>query len=267
MNGVVFDEGKYTVPLTPKADTEGVRIRFKVFWKTQKFWNDDYIRQYKEEAPIIATQLKDHFLEWRSDGSINKRLTATCEDFAIRILVEFAFRNNLPIKITTNAGVFRNMEPLDQSDDTLPNVYGFMQKVMRSCAAQDMLNDRNTRQVHNEQVEPGDLLVQLNSQGGARHVQITTQNTGKSIIVIQGNQEYKYHYRALYWIAKKLTGNKSNSVSDPNAKGYEGMSLGEGEFSKNREKWAYKNLKTGFTSPDFLRQFVGRSWNFSEFNK
>ncbi len=255
------------IALTPKDDTQGVKIKLKVHWKTQNFWDDQYINRYRQEAPTIAKRLKDNFAEWRADGSINRTFTTTCEDFAIRVLVEFAFQNNLPVKITCGVGTFRNMEVLDPSDDTPANVYGFMQKAMRFCAAEDMLNDINTKSVKNEAVQQGDLLVQMNDKGGARHVQVAIQNTGNIIRVIQGNQQYKYFSRAAYWLTRKLTGNKSASVSDPTARRYEGMPLGEAQFTKNGDRWSYSNPVSGFTSQDFLRQFVGRQWNFLEFNK
>ncbi len=256
-----------SVALTEKKETKGVKVPLKVFWKTSKFWEAADVEKYRIAAPHIALRLKDNFAEWRADGSVNKTFTTTCEDFAIRVLVEFAFQNNLPVKITSGAGTFRNMEALDPADETQANVYGFMQKAMGSCAAQDMLNDSNTKAVKNEVVRPGDLLVEMNDKNRARHVQVAINNTGSDIRVIQGNQKYLYPYRAMYWITRKLTSNNSHSVSDPSSMGYEGMELGEAHFTKSADKWNYKNMKTGRVVQNYLGNFVGREWNFFEFNK
>lgn len=91
-----------SIALTPKGDTQGVKIRLKVYWKTRDFWTDQHITKYRQEAPAIAKRLKDNFAEWRSDGSINHNFATTCEDFAIRVLVvgisaqrDRAFRSNV----------------------------------------------------------------------------------------------------------------------------------------------------------------------------
>ena len=255
-------------PLTPKADTAPHVVKLKVFWKTTQKWKAADIADFRQSVPRIAERLRQEQY-WNKDGDIRSN-KFTCEDFAIRVLCEYASTKGLPVKLTTGVRTYRNMELYDagEHDRYASNKYGFSGMVMLTFGAPDMLNLGNTKQVNNDAVMPGDLLAQMNEKNTARHVQVVIQNDGSTIRVIQGNQEYKYPYRALYWLSKKLGGGKDHSVANPAAQGYEGLPIiGEALYTRNGDKWSYKNLRSGFSSPDFLHQFVGRAWNFMEFNK
>ena len=256
-----------SAPLTRKADKAPHIVKLKVFWKTTKKWETADIEDFRHAVPQIAERLRTEQY-WNKDGDIRSN-KFTCEDFAIRVLCEYASFKGLPVKLTTGVRSYRNMELYDagEHDRYASNKYGFADMVMLTYGAPDMLNSGNTKLVNTDSVQAGDLLAKMNENNTARHVQVVIQNTGSKIHVIQGNQEYKYPYRAMYWLAKKLGGNEDNSVSNPSAKGYEGLPLGEAQYTKIDGKWNYTNLRSGFSAPDFLRQFVGREWSYFEFNK
>ncbi|RQR54989.1 hypothetical protein DIE21_05985 [Burkholderia sp. Bp9140] len=80
-----------------------VTVRFKTFWKTVRTWTDTDVAEYQMAVPQLARQLQTETY-WDRNGSTRTN-RFTCEDFALRLLVQFAALRGLPIKLTTGAEV------------------------------------------------------------------------------------------------------------------------------------------------------------------
>ncbi|NHQ87713.1 hypothetical protein HA050_16470 [Iodobacter sp. HSC-16F04] len=150
-----------SVKLTPKADKAGVKVTFKVFWKTTRFWKEEDILDFQRAVPAIVERLRTEQY-WDKEGSI-KENKFTCEDFAIRVLCEYAAPKGLPVKLTTGVRTYWNMEVYNPKAhaDYQSNVYGFSEMVMLSYGAPDMQRlGVNTEAVKDpESLKAGDILA------------------------------------------------------------------------------------------------------------
>lgn len=260
-----------SVALTPKDDKQGVKIKLKVFWKTTKFWSEADIADYQKSAAGIAERLRTEQY-WNKDGAVRTN-TFTCEDFAIRVLCEYAAPKGLPVKLKTGVRTFRNMEIQNDGEHAryASSMYGFAQMVMLSYGAPDMQRTGiNTVAVESpEKLLPGDILALAHdakgkaSGGVAHHIQVVVANDGKAISIYQGNSDFSIH-RPLTWI-NKLFGRNS---ADPQQDAYAGLPVERGIFSHmGAGRWDYTNTTTKNASSDFIRYFDLVRWNFMEFNK
>jgi len=77
-----------SAPLTPKADTRPQVVKLKVFWKTTRQWTDADIADYQEAIPELAEQIRTEQY-WSKGGDVHVS-RFTCEDFAVRILAQYA---------------------------------------------------------------------------------------------------------------------------------------------------------------------------------
>lgn len=269
MNGVVFDGGKYTVPLTPKADTEGVRIRFKVFWKTTRFWTEADVADFQNTAPSIAERLRTERY-WNKKGEI-QRSTFTCEDFAIRVLCEYAASRGLPVKLTTGVRTYRNMEMYDaeRHDRYSSNMYGFSEMVMLTYAAADMQTPSNTISITGaENILSGDILAQAKDKANnrAHHIQVVTNvEPNTAIHVVQGSTYGVDGFFAS--ILKRIGINTADPRNQLPGVGYLGIIPVSAMYKKVANGWNYKNHETGREVKDFLSMFLFYRWNFKEFNQ
>ena len=120
-----------SAPLTPKADKAPFIVKLKVFWKTSKKWKAADISDFRRAVPQIAERLRTEQY-WNKDGDIRSN-KFTCEDFAIRVLCEYASFKGLPVKLTTGVRTYRNMELYDagEHDQYASNKYGFADMVMQ----------------------------------------------------------------------------------------------------------------------------------------
>jgi hypothetical protein len=267
-----------SVRMTPKEDTEGVVIKLKVFWKTTRFWTEADVADFQNTAPSIAEQLRTALPYWNKDGNIRTN-RFTCEDFAIRILCEYAAPRGLPVKLTTGVRAYRNMEMYDaeQHDRYSSTIYGFAEMVMLTYGAPDMQRTGvNTIAVATpEQLLPGDILARANDAKGqllakkqekkinvAHHIQIVIRRKDLAILIYQGNSDSSIHW-PLTWINRLFLKNPA----DPQDDAYGGMKIEQGAYIKNRNIWDYKNITTGKKTPDLLKEFLFYRWNFYEFNK
>jgi len=259
------------VPLTPKADQNGINVKLRVFWKTTKQWTPAAIADFQRQVPTIAQRLRAEQY-WNKDGQI-KRSRFTCEDFALRVLCEYASAQGLPLKLTSGVRTYRNMEIFNADEHAHygANAYGFAHMVMRTYGAPDMQRlGVNTEAVAGpEALLPGDILALAHdAKGGAtggraHHIQVVAAVASSRIDIFQGNSDSTIH-RPITWINRLLGRNSA----DPDQTAYAGMPLETGVYTKSRKAgWDYVNNSTGNGSKDFLKLFDLVRWNFMEFNR
>jgi len=179
------------VPFTPKSDQSGVKVKLKVFWKTTRFWTQADIIDYQQNVLVIASRLRNEREYWNKHGEI-RQSKFTCEDFAIRVLSEFASSKELPVKLTTGVRTYRNMEMYssNEHDKYASNKYGFSEIVMLTFGARDMQRGVNTVPINTEEdLKAGDILAQAldRADGIAHHIQMVGRKTPKAIDIFQGN--------------------------------------------------------------------------------
>jgi hypothetical protein len=259
------------IPLTPKTDQNGIKIKLRVFWKTTKQWTPATIADFQRQVPAIAQRLRAEQY-WNKDGQI-QRSKFTCEDFALRALCEYASAQGLPLKLTSGVRTYRNMEIFNAEEHAHygANAYGFAHMVMRTYGAPDMQRlGVNTETVAGpEALLPGDILALAHDAKGAatggraHHIQVVVAVASSRIDIFQGNSDSTIH-RPITWINRLLGRNSA----DPDQAAYAGMPLETGVYTKNRKAgWDYVNNSTGNGSQDFLKLFDLVRWNFMEFNR
>lgn len=242
------------------------KIKLKVFWKTTNFWTEAAIKEYHAAVPAIAERLVQEQY-WDKNGSI-KNNKFTCEDFAIRILCEFASSRQLPVKLKTGVRTYRNMEIYQpaEHDRYLSHMYGFAEMVMLTYGAPDMqrVGENVTALQAPTELMPGDILAQANDRPGnvAHHVQVAMSVSADQIEIKQGNTS-GISVRP-FTTAQRLLG---SNMADPQNDGYAGMPIENGVYNLNGSSWNYRNLTTGSSREDFLKIFQLYRWNFMEFNQ
>jgi hypothetical protein len=253
-----------SIALTPKADKNPKKVIYKVFWKTTAFWTETDISDYHKEAPEIAERL---IVEkyWNKDGAVSGN-KFTCEDFALRLLCEFASKRGLPVKLKTGVRTYRNMENYTaaQHDRYSSHMYGFCEMVMLTYGAPDMQRvGVNTLAVDTvEALLPGDILAQALDRDIAHHIQIAVNITASKLEIRQGNTG-GVSVRPVTTVKKWLGAN----MADPQNSGYAGMPIEIGYYTKDAVGWTYRNETTGSVTADLLKIFLFYRWNFMEFNK
>jgi hypothetical protein len=254
------------VALTPKSDQAGKEVVLKVFWATTDHWDDTYIESYHEEVPLIAEQLMG--AQYKDEAGNVKSNKFTCEDFAIRVLVEFARKYGLPVKLTTGVRTYKNMENYSpsQHDDYTSDQYGFAEMVMLTYGAREMQKTGvNTVPVGTaEDLKPGDILAQAGDTEKkiAHHIQMAVDVDKERIDIRQGNADLPI-VRPFTWIVSGLGMNMAN----PQSVAYAGVRVQKGYFVKDGESWTYHNPVTAVEKKDFLAVFELYRWNFMGFNK
>lgn len=252
-----------SIALTPKDDKQGKKVKLKVFWKTTKFWIPSDVADFQKNVPGIAEGLRTEQY-WNKDGDIRTN-KFTCEDFAIRLLCQYAEPKGLPVKITTGVRTYRNMEIYNASehDRYASNIYGFSEMVMLSYGAPDMQRTGvNTTSVATpDELQPGDILAQeTDNNGRAHHIQVVVSHTSDTINIYQGNSGVgnaaSLAYRAF-----------SHNPADPKDSSYTGQPIETGRFTKSKDGWDYQNFTSGTKKNNFLKFFGRYRWNFMEFNK
>ena len=258
-------------PLTPKADTTPYVVQLKVFWKTTKKWKASDISDFQRGMPRIAERLRTEKY-WNKDGDI-KTSKFTCEDFAIRVLCEYASAKGLPVKLRTGTRTYRNMElyNAEEHDRYASNMYGFSEMVMLTYGAPDMQRvGVNMVPIDKpEDVLPGDILALVhdakgNANGGrAHHIQVVVATSSHSMEIYQGNSDSTIH-RPITWLNRLVRRN----AADPRQGAYAGLRIELGIYtSKSSGRWDYTNNATKSHNKDFLKYFDLLRWNFKEFNR
>ena len=255
-----------SIALAHPAQNSVKRVQLKVFWRTVNFWNEAWISDYHQAAPGIAERLVSEQY-WDRNGRIrNNRFT--CEDFAIRLLCEFASARQLPVKLKTGVRTYRNMEIYQpaEHDRYVNHMYGFTEMVMLTYGAPDMQRVGENVVALNSPATlmPGDILAQAHDRPGnvAHHVQVAMNINPQQIEIRQGNTS-GVSVRP-FTTAHRLLG---SNMADPQNDGYAGMPIEQGIYSRQTSGWDYKNLTTGATREDFLRIFQLYRWNFMGFNQ
>lgn len=257
-------------PLTPKSDKKPHVVKLKVFWKTSRKWTSADISDYQNSVPAIAEMLRKEQY-WDKEGNIHSN-EFTCEDFAIRVLCEYAEAKGLPLKLTTGVRVYRNMEiyKADEHDRYATNKYGFSEMVMLSFGAADIQRvGVNTESVAQPaDLLPGDILALAHDAKGsatggrAHHIQVVFGVSAGIIDIYQGNSDYSIH-RPITWI-NKLVG---RNAADPQQNAYAGKLIEIGKYTaQHGGGWDYVNITTKNSATSYLKYFDFFRWNFSGFN-
>lgn len=255
-----------SVALTPKAEQAGKEVVLKVFWATTEHWDETYIANYHKEVPAIVERLMSS--QYKNSAGETKNNEFTCEDFAIRVLSEFAQKYGLPVKLTTGVRTYRNMENYNpgQHSDYTSDQYGFAEMVMKTYGARDMQKvDVNTVVVASPtELMSGDILAQAKDKdkGIAHHIQLALEVADDRIDIRQGNADLPI-VRPFTWIVTALGMN----MADPQSVLYAGVPVQKGYFEKTGESWTYHNPGTGAVKENYLSIFELYRWNFLEFNK
>ncbi|QEM83770.1 hypothetical protein [Halomonas binhaiensis] len=253
------------VPLTSAEDTDGAQLRLKVFWPTTNLWNDAHMADYHKEASSIVQHLiRQQY--WNQEGAVDTH-RFTCEDFAIRVLCEYASSRGLPVKLSTGVRTYRNMEVYSpaQHDTYASHMYGFTEMVMLTYGAPDMQRPQNTISLSSPvELRPGDILAQSKDRPGnlAHHIQLATRVSPERIDIRQGNTGGAF-YRPISTIRRWL----GENLADPQNTAYAGLPIESGQYVRAAKGWDYRNLTTGSKAKDFLRIFELYRWNFREFNR
>lgn len=256
----------HSIALTKKSKNTGTKLKLKVFWKTINFWNEQYISEYHKSAHSITQKLTEEKY-WSKNGE-TKNHHFTCEDFAIRVLCEFASKKQLPVKLTTGKRTYKNMEIYTPTEhDSYPShMIGFAEMVMLTYGAPDMQRtDQNVLTISStSNLLPGDLLAQAYDRHGniAHHIQLVVNSTPTRIDIRQGNTN-DVIVRP-FTTVKRLFG---ANMADPMNDSYAGMPIQDGFFEKSGSSWDYRNPASSAARKDFLKIFQLYRWNFMEFNK
>jgi hypothetical protein len=254
------------VNLTPKAEKTGATVVLKVFWKTTAFWSDSDIAEYHEQAPNIIERLMVEQY-WNREGAVSNN-KFTCEDFALRVLCEFASKRGLPVVLKTGVRTYKNMEVYnpEQHDKYSSTMYGFSEMVMLTYGAPDMQRvDENTVAVAEVGVlKPGDILALIRDipmKTRAHHIQMAFKVAATRVDIRQGNTG---GWSTQPWTAVRNVMGKN--MADPQNEGYAGMPIESGYFEKVVVGWDYHNLSANSFKNDYLKNFDLFRWNFFEFN-
>ena len=258
-----------SAPLTPKTDTRPHVVKLKIFWKTTRKWTDADVADYQAQAPLLAEQLRTEQYWGRNGNVLTNRFT--CEDFAVRLLIQFAASRGLPIKLVTGVRTYRNMEVYGQSEHNKydSSMYGFADMVELTYGAPDMQRiNLNTTSISDvNQIRPGDILALAKdlkgqmSNGLAHHIQLAVSSLPETIKIYQGNSDDTIH-RPITWINRVL----GRNGADPQQSAYAGLPIEIGYFHKNGNGWDYKNMGTGNSKSDYLKYFQIYRWNSAGFN-
>ncbi|CAN0624505.1 conserved protein of unknown function [Burkholderia multivorans] len=254
-----------TTRLTPASDRRPNVVKLKVFWKTARKWTETDIAAYHDAAPQLAKQIQDE-LYWHKTGQVRSN-RFTCEDFALRVLAQFASSRGLPLKLETGVRTYRNMEIYgqpehDRYDSTM---YGITEMVGLTYGASDMQRSHSntTRLSGPETLLSGDILAQANDRAGvAHHIQLVLDSGPSTISIMQGNSSGVI-VRPFTSALRLLGLNRA----DPQNNAYAGMLLERGHYTRRGSQWDYTNTTTGTVVADFLKIFQLYRWNFAEFNR
>lgn len=252
---------------TPTSDTspKPVTVRFRTFWKTVRKWTDTDIAEYQRAIPQLARLVQTETY-WDRNGNIRAN-QFTCEDFALRLLVQFASPRGLPLNLATGVRSYRNVEIYGEAEHQRydSTMYGFADMVSLTFGAPDtQRTDSNTVQLQTpESLLPGDMLVQANDRAGTgHHVQLVMSASSSSISIMQGNSSGVI-VRPFTTIMRIFGRNRA----DPQSASYAGMHVENGRYTQSENGWDYRNETTGAEVKDFLKQFQLYRWNFATFNR
>jgi hypothetical protein len=255
--------------LTPKEDTRPHVVKLKVFWKTTRKWTDTDVAEYRASVPALAEQIRTEKY-WSKGGDIHTN-RFTCEDFAVRLLIQYAASKGLPLKLVDGVRTYRNMEVYGQPehDKYDSSMYGFADMVESTYGASDMQRiNSNTVPIGDvAELRPGDILALAKdlkgnlSQGRAHHIQLVVSASTDVINIYQGSSDDTIH-RPITWINRVL----GRNAADPQQTAYAGLPVEIGAFYNVGTGWDYRNSMTGNAKLDYIKYFEYYRWNFMGFN-
>jgi hypothetical protein len=258
-----------SAPLTAKTNTRPHVVKLKVFWKTTRKWTVADVMDYQAQVPFLAEKIRTEQY-WDRNGSVRTN-RFTCEDFAVRVLIQYAASKGLPIKLVDGVRTYRNMEVYGQAEHNKydSSLYGFADMVELTYGAPDMqrINANTVVVADADEIRAGDILALAKdlkgqmSKGLAHHIQLVVSKAPDSINIYQGNSDDTIH-RPITWINRIL----GRNGADPQRSAYAGLPVEMGIFSKSGSAWHYRNMQTGKAQSDYLKYFEIYRWNFMEFN-
>jgi hypothetical protein len=266
-----------TAAMTPKSDQQPVKLQCKVYWVHQHKWDANWEQQYHAAAPALAKEIQARKVDMSTldtepiDGSPTGGQDTnrfTCEDFAFEVLIEFASRKKLPLKIKTDSAIFKNVDPDYKSGSKTapPTPAGFALDVAYATGAPDVL--KNSVPVADSQLNAGDLFVEFN--GG--HIQVVTGVSQNRIQIMQGNFPGPGETPKRKWTSYAELGPWLRATNDGNRESpnYLGSPVQDAVYEQRSGKWLYQRLYGSYKDWDSdvwgtMNKHV--RWDFAEFNK
>jgi hypothetical protein len=213
-------------------------------WTVRNFWDLSSIGQYR------------HFVAARARRFASHGTRLTCEDLALRLVIEFAAAHELPLRLRngTSANGFATGRPEFRSASD------YEARVLSSLGARDLLLPGNTREIGNAQRDepgafrraaPGDIVFLDYVNYG--HIQVITEVLGNRVGIAQGNLQS-------YSLLCGMTG----SADDPTSSCYAGAPVAALGYEFRDGYWRYDRAG----SERVLYEHQGRilQWDFTAFN-
>lgn len=202
-------------------------------WEVTSEWDDETIKKYREYASQQAE-------EYAKSGS-----KATCEDFALNVLIDFASQNGLNISIKNQSGTF------SASSDDYSNIADFRTDVLSTTGASDLQNSSNTLDTKLSNAQSGDVLLKRNDSGVATHVQLVTSVSANTIGIHQGNSGI---------LAFTPGASRFLGASNPSSIFYTGKPIQTGVYNRSTGNYT----RSGVLTPNAIIKFnlQAKTWNF-----
>ncbi|QDU74150.1 hypothetical protein Pan97_11550 [Bremerella volcania] len=215
-------------------------------WTVKNAWTSSTIQSYRNYAKTNGP---------RRAGN----LRSTCEDLSIRMVVDFAEQNGLPVFFSNNA----NPQGLDPAKFNSKSAY--LSAVLPSTGASDLLTYNTVVMVKGAQkgnsnvslplAKPGDLII-LYAGGG--HVQVVTSVSPGSVNIVQGN------FRPSSERCGRLTRIwRGENQNDPSASCYIGAMVAQKSYvrSGTPPKWIFDGRSEEFAKEGRLCLWDFNNWN------
>jgi RHS repeat-associated protein len=203
-------------------------------WEIKNEWNGNFIQEYRH----FVAGVYNAYYKYAGERF-------TCEDFALNILVTFAAANGLPLVIKNDS------DPKGLRSENFSSADDYYSAVASTTAARDLNQWGNVYATQNPQI--GDLILLINSEGNAHHVQVITNFTNSEISIAQGNFD-PWYSDMFRW------------SNNPRSTGYHGTDPQTGYY--NRSNGNFFNSTMSRSTPGLLNQSSTTfwSWNFEGFN-
>jgi hypothetical protein len=148
-------------------------------WPTHRSWTPNSALRF---AAFVASAPQP--------GAFAGLTKFTCEDLALALLIEFASRYGLPLRIANGTGVHRS------SAADMRSVAQYRDRVLATTGARDLSRDENTVAVAPE-VSPGSVAALMRASPGDLlllgrdyfHVQVVRSASPRRVEIVQGNFE------------------------------------------------------------------------------
>ena len=218
-------------------------------WTITNQWDKEYIQKYNSYVKGKAEEYSKNDVE------------LTCEDFALSTLIDFASENGLPLQIANYSGENGSLKVFDAASDDYTDAGTFKNDILKTTAARDLQNNRNTTPIGLGALGSGDIILNRNSENVATHVQLAVSRNDFAIGIMQGNSGW------LNTAARHTTGRGVPGASNPQSFTYTGTTPERAIYVPSLN--LYKNYTTGriITNFNAVRNIETRRWNFSGFNQ